>query len=306
MLFVAALGIHQKYLTGHALGGAGAWMLNGALQAQNFGLIPGNRNADNIDESFSRFEHLIFPNTPVRMPNHIKAFTLTSFGFGQKGAQVVVVHPLLLYATLNDGEDAYRTYCEKRDKRHRKIYTHYHEAMMSNTVFRAKNEPQYDTEDTQTVLLDPKARLRPGDDKIRAKRSIKADSTNTPPTPNPNEVGSAKQNLAITQLIQSAAAAGTENFTVGVDIEALSSFASHATNETFVTRNFTEREREYASTSPNSAASLCGRWCAKEAVFKSLRQKSKGAGAAMGEVEILTGGDGPRVEVSHVCIPASG
>ncbi|KAJ2709134.1 fatty acid synthase alpha subunit Lsd1, partial [Coemansia sp. D1744] len=38
----------QKWLTGHAKGGAASLMLNGILQSLRTGLIPGNRNADNI------------------------------------------------------------------------------------------------------------------------------------------------------------------------------------------------------------------------------------------------------------------
>ena len=41
----ALLAIFQKYLTGHPKGAAGAWMVNGCLQALNSGLVPGNRNA---------------------------------------------------------------------------------------------------------------------------------------------------------------------------------------------------------------------------------------------------------------------
>ena len=37
------MGVFQKSLTGHPKGGAGAWMVNGALQAPITGIIPGNR-----------------------------------------------------------------------------------------------------------------------------------------------------------------------------------------------------------------------------------------------------------------------
>ncbi|KAJ2506334.1 fatty acid synthase alpha subunit Lsd1, partial [Coemansia sp. RSA 2052] len=38
----------QKYLTGHPKGPAAMWMLNGMMQSLATGLVPGNRNADNI------------------------------------------------------------------------------------------------------------------------------------------------------------------------------------------------------------------------------------------------------------------
>jgi fatty acid synthase subunit alpha, fungi type len=44
--------VFQKYLTGHPKGAAAAWQLNGALQMLATGLVPGNRNADNVLSSF--------------------------------------------------------------------------------------------------------------------------------------------------------------------------------------------------------------------------------------------------------------
>jgi fatty acid synthase subunit alpha, fungi type len=44
----ATLCVFQKYLTGHPKGAAAAWQLNGALQMLATGLVPGNRNADNV------------------------------------------------------------------------------------------------------------------------------------------------------------------------------------------------------------------------------------------------------------------
>jgi fatty acid synthase subunit alpha, fungi type len=40
--------VFQKYLTGHPKGAAAAWQVNGALQMLATGLVPGNRNADNV------------------------------------------------------------------------------------------------------------------------------------------------------------------------------------------------------------------------------------------------------------------
>lgn len=47
--------------------------------------------------------------------SQIKAFTATSFGFGQKGPQVIVVYPRYLYAAISEPEySAYRTKQTKR------------------------------------------------------------------------------------------------------------------------------------------------------------------------------------------------
>jgi fatty acid synthase subunit alpha, fungi type len=79
----ALLGIFQKYLTGHPKGAAGAWMFNGCLQVLNSGLVPGNRNADNVDAVMEKFDHIVYPSRSLQTDG-IKAFSVTSFGFGQK------------------------------------------------------------------------------------------------------------------------------------------------------------------------------------------------------------------------------
>ncbi|KAI0221092.1 fatty acid synthase alpha subunit Lsd1, partial [Massospora cicadina] len=50
--------IFQKYLT--APKGASSWMLNGMIQVLQFVIIPGNRNADNIDIAIKEFEFIIY------------------------------------------------------------------------------------------------------------------------------------------------------------------------------------------------------------------------------------------------------
>jgi fatty acid synthase subunit alpha len=47
----------QKRLVGHANGGAAAW--------QMAGVIPGNRNADNVDAFFQRHSLLMFPSKSI-------------------------------------------------------------------------------------------------------------------------------------------------------------------------------------------------------------------------------------------------
>ncbi len=51
--------------------------------------------------------------------------------------------------------------------------------------------------------------------------------------------------------------------------------------------NFTDAEVAYCHAQPSSRASFVARWVGKEAVFKSLGILSRGAGAAMKEIEIL-------------------
>lgn len=46
------------------------------------GIVPGNRNADNVDEDLKRFENIVFPSKSLHT-GLIKAALLKSFGFGQ-------------------------------------------------------------------------------------------------------------------------------------------------------------------------------------------------------------------------------
>jgi len=84
--------VMQKYLTGHPKGAAAAWMLNGVLQSLDTGLVPGNRNADNIEAKLRAFDHVYYPSQTIQTDS-LKAGLLKSFGFGQVGGEVLVIHP---------------------------------------------------------------------------------------------------------------------------------------------------------------------------------------------------------------------
>lgn len=150
------VGVFQKSLTGHPKGGAGAWMLNGALQALNTGIIPGNRNADNIDSVLRKYETIVYPNKTMKADS-LKAFSVTSFGFGQKGGQVIGVHPRYVLATLE--RETYEEYRDRRTARQKKTYTRHNQALMTNTIFQAKDHAPYSEKDESKVFLDPNARI---------------------------------------------------------------------------------------------------------------------------------------------------
>ena len=151
------LAVFQKHLTGHPKGAAAAWMLNGALQIMESGMVPGNKNADNIDNALEKFDHIAFPNETIHTSEDVKAFIVSSFGFGQKGAQAIGIHPKYLFAAA--GKEAYTTYQDKVRKRQDKAYHHFHKSMMTNTMFRAKDDPPYAKEMETEFLTNPDARL---------------------------------------------------------------------------------------------------------------------------------------------------
>ncbi|KAI9477626.1 fatty acid synthase alpha subunit Lsd1 [Coemansia sp. RSA 989] len=89
---------------------------------------------------------------------------------------------------------------------------------------------------------------------------------------------------------------------IGVDIELLDDI--NIENDTFIERNFTEREQQYCWSRPNPHASFAGKWCAKEAVIKAVSSLNldipkvwnKGDAAPLIEIEIDIAQSGaPRV-----------
>ena len=150
------LAICQKYLTGHPKGPAGAWMFNGALQVLDTGLVPGNRNADNVDRKLEPFDLVHYPGRASIQTDGIKAVSLTSFGFGQKSAQAVAVHPRYLFATLEEVD--YEAYKVRASARREKAYRYTHRAMTTESLFVAKEKPPYEEGMESEIYLSPSAR----------------------------------------------------------------------------------------------------------------------------------------------------
>ena len=268
----ALLGIFQKYLTGHPKGAAGAWMFNGCLQVLNSGIVPGNRNADNVDKVMEKFDFIVYPSRSIQTDG-VKAFSVTSFGFGQKGAQAIGIHPRYLFATLEQAQ--FQNYKQKVQARQKRAYRYFHNGMITNTLFVAKTTTPYAPEQQSQVLLDPTCRV------IKDKKShdYKYPVENLS---NPKKDPKTEQTREMVESLAKATA--TENSKVGVDVESID--AINIDNETFVHRNFTDAEQAYCHKAPNAHASFAGRWSAKEAVFKSLGVKSRGGGAALKDIEI--------------------
>lgn len=59
-------------------------MMNGCLQVLNTSLVLSNRNANNIDQLIEQFHYIVYPNRSIQTDG-VKAFLISSFGFGQKG-----------------------------------------------------------------------------------------------------------------------------------------------------------------------------------------------------------------------------
>ncbi|KAI0649410.1 fatty acid synthase [Trametes meyenii] len=270
----------QKGLCGHSKGGSAAWQLAGLLQSVESGLVPGNRNADNIDANFKKYTYLLFPSKTIHTDG-IRAGVMSSFGFGQVGGTCLIINPRYLFAALEPS--AYEAYNAKNRHRQRLCYKAMSEMMISNSLVRVKDAPPYSKELEGPVLLNPLSRAsynpKTGSYEYKAKLETKPhlDVANVP---------------AVTQTLSLESSAG-----VGVDQELISSVPSW--NPTFVERNFTEAEIAYCRAQPSPPSSFAARWVGKEAVFKSLGVASKGAAAAMKDIEILPDASGVPTVVLH-------
>ena len=149
-------GIFQKYLTGHPKGAAAAWMLNGALQVLETGIIPGNRNCDNVEDRLSAFSYLIYPSKSIKTEK-VKSVLLKSFGFGQAGGEILVIHPDYLFAMIqrHDVQD----YEKLLKARQEQVYAYYHQVLVGKRLFvPIKSEAPYSKEKQNEVYLNPLAR----------------------------------------------------------------------------------------------------------------------------------------------------
>lgn len=266
----ALLGIFQKYLTGHPKGAAGAWMFNGCLQVLNSGLVPGNRNADNVDEVMEKFDYIVYPSRSIQTDG-VKAFSVTSFGFGQKGAQAIGIHPKYLFATLDHAQ--YQTYKQKVEARQKKAYRYYHDGLINNTMFRAKSKSPYEDAQQSQVFLNPSARV-----------SIDKKTSEYKYTSGSVKKLQDKSTTDMVKALVSASSSGGANTHPGVDVESVD--AINIDNDTFLERNFTAAEISYCRAAADPRASFAGKWSAKEAVFKSMKVEGKGAGASLRDIEI--------------------
>ncbi|CZR60182.1 related to 3-oxoacyl-[acyl-carrier protein] reductase [Phialocephala subalpina] len=313
------LAVCQKSLTGHPKGAAGAWQFNGCMQMLQTGIVPGNWNADNIDDHLREFEHIVYPRDAIHM-SEVRATMLTSFGFGQKGGITIAIHPKYLYTVITS--DVYEEYRQKVTKRQRKANTAFVKGLMTNSIFKAKDHSPWDSGDAALTkaLLDPNARASNAN--ILNEFKINDPASAVPKDPSlirpisrlsrsssSSSIHRSLMDISETGLLSGMVQNMLESSlpspsnpgvhpslstSVGVDVETISSI--NIENDVFLERNFTDAEREYCERAVNPRASFAGRWSAKEAVFKSLQVPSQGPGAGMRDIEILSDGGVPRVQ----------
>ncbi|TDH65379.1 hypothetical protein CCR75_002038 [Bremia lactucae] len=320
--------ICQKHLTGHPKGAAAAWMLNGLLQVLNTGLIPGNRQLDNTCETLRKYDHLMYPNRSFQTVG-VKAVLMKSFGFGQAGGEVLLVHPDYLLSTLP--ADDFQQYSARRTQRMVKMNLHSQNVITGKLLhIQVKNEAPYSSAQESNVYLDPTARAEydvtsktwrfGGADSLtanenrrlraekRAKKAKAAAEIASLSRKTSNAPFEDSSSTLLTAINQAALDLGllSKNMGMGVDVEPVATFKNLNGREDFIRRNFTDKEMAYCYSSPYPAASFAGRWAAKEAVIKAISSSAptepnlwKGAGAPLREIEIyMTASGAPSVLLS--------
>lgn len=291
------LAVCQKSLTGHPKGAAGAWQLNGCMQMLQTGIVPGNRNLDNVERNLRQYEHIVYPMESIR-PRDVKATMLTSFGFGQKSGLAICVAPKYVFSAID--KDAYDSYRSLVAMRQRSGNVAFQKALMTNSIFKAKERSPWETSEgrLKEVLLNPRARVSSD----VASETLAFHGSDTA-SHGSSRAGTPRDEVEQEMLLFSSVRTmlGTSSMSdqtsVGIDVENICDVP--VDNENFINRNFTAMERRNCNSKPDIKASFAGGWCAKEAVFKSLQIPSLGAGAAMNEIEVLRDENGvPKVEVS--------
>lgn len=191
------------------------------------------------------------------------------------------MHPDFLLACLD--ATTYDKYTAANKIRGDAVYRKFNDMFVSNNLIQLKESPPYPPHLEEPVLLNPLARA--------VKDSTGSYSFNDKTLPQSVPLAAGLEKSA-NSLVSKA----DKVFAVGTDVELITAVPSN--NNTFVERNFTEAEQIYCADAADSAASFAGRWSAKEAVFKSLKTSSKGAGAAMKDIEITSEGGIPGVKLS--------
>ncbi|KAJ3195403.1 3-oxoacyl-[acyl-carrier-protein] synthase [Irineochytrium annulatum] len=280
--------VFQKHLTGHPKGAAAGWMLNGVLQVLETGIIPGNRNLDNVENRLEKFRHIIYPSRSIQTDG-VRAALLKSFGFGQAGGEILVIHPDYLFAALE--ADEFNAYRLRREPRQVASYRYFHQMLTGAAPFvRVKNAAPYTDAQQSAVYLNPLARAKydSGTGTWSYGTSSRPNTVSNRAAIAGRKLGPTEVETAVTQTLSELPASKG----VGVDVQLISEIS--VDNQTFIVRNFTAREVEYCRKASDSSASFAGRWAAKEAVIKAVSSASgegdlwaRGAGAPLVDIEIV-------------------
>ncbi|KAK8069369.1 fatty acid synthase alpha subunit FasA [Apiospora phragmitis] len=123
----------QKWLTEHAKGAAGGFALNGCIQTISTGIVPGNRNADNIDAGLETSDLLLFPRQNLDL-GALRAGPIDAFS-------VIGVHPRRLFAVIGRAE--YEDYSARVVERRRRAGRYFQDGLCGGKLVQRKDKGVY-------------------------------------------------------------------------------------------------------------------------------------------------------------------
>ena len=153
------------------------------------------------------------------------------------------------------------------EARQKKAYRFFHNGMINNTLFVAKDKAPYTDEQLSSVLLNPDARVT--EDKKTGQLTFPSNFMKLSDV----AAQSAAQQKATVESVLAREARKLEdmNTRVGFDVEDIT--AVNADNDAFLERNFTAAETEYcmaAATGRAPQKAFAGRWSAKAVSYTHL------------------------------------
>ena len=98
---------------------------------------------------------MVFPSKTIHTDG-IRAGIMSSFGFGQVGGTVLVVHPRYIFGAVN--ASTYEAYKAKNRIRARLSYKAMSDMLIRNSLVKIKDAPPYSKELEGPVLLNSQAR----------------------------------------------------------------------------------------------------------------------------------------------------
>ncbi|MDO8644838.1 MAG: beta-ketoacyl synthase, partial [bacterium] len=145
----------QKSILGHAKGGAGAWQSIAAIQMMQTGLVPGNRNLEDVDPAMRAYPTLSFSDETLSLgKKSIAAVLMTSLGFGHVGSISLFIHPEKALSLLSAKE--FEEYGKKRAPREFYHKQKSQRALMEKTAWFQKRKDRPKEEEEIRLLLEPK------------------------------------------------------------------------------------------------------------------------------------------------------
>lgn len=103
-----------------------------------------------------QYDRIAFLNKNIQTTG-VKAASVMSFGFGQKGGQAIIIHPKYMFSAISPKK--YEEYCTTAKSRYQKATSEFERRMVEGQLFEAKTLSPFVGRREMEALLDPDIRL---------------------------------------------------------------------------------------------------------------------------------------------------